>query len=221
MIKGQSLRRLSLEEAMKKVLCVMVLGTFLLGGCRSKNDANEKNLSDAMNTYLVKKGQLCLGIAAKWPVDLQDSDRGPGIVRGTQMAALEKVGLVRSHETETEVTPLSGTAPVKVKVLRYELTDDGKKFYQEKEAAGLIGQKESRGDICFGQQALDSVIKTEGGDKKEMTLYYTYKIENLAEWAKDPNVQKTFPGIVSTINGAGKTTLNQNLTLTDHGWEAD
>jgi len=206
------------------VLCIMVLGTFLLAGCGSKNDANEKNLSEATNAYLVKKGQLCLGLASKWPVDLQDSDRGRGIVRGSQMAALEKAGLVRSHEAETEVMPLSGARPVKVKVLRYELTDDGKKFYQEKEALGLIGQKESRGDICFGQQALDTVIKTEGpltvGDKKEMTLYYTYKIENLADWAKSPDVQNTFPGIVSTINGAGKTTLNQNLILTDHGWEA-
>ena len=113
---------------------------------------------------------------------------------------------------------------MKAKVLRYELTDDGKKFYQEKEAPGLIGEKESRGDICFGQQALDTVIKTEGpitvGDKKEMTLYYTYKIENLADWAKNPDIQRAFPGIVSTINGAGKTTLNQNLTLTDQGWEA-
>jgi len=206
------------------LLCVMVFGTLLLVGCGSKNGASEKNLSDATNAYLVKKGQLCLGIATKWPVDLQDSDRGPGSVKGSEMASLEKIGLVRSQETETEVTPLSGAPPVKVKVLRYELTDDGKKFYQEKEAPGLIGQKESRGDICFGQQALDSVIKTEGpitvGDKKEMTLYYTYKIENLAEWAKSPDLQNTFPGIVSTINGAGKITLNQNLILTDHGWEA-
>ena len=206
------------------VLCIMVLGTLLLAGCGGKNDANEKNLSEATNAYLVKKGQLCLGLASKWPVDLQDSDRGQGIVRGSQMAALEKAGLVRSHEAETEITPLSGSAPVKVKVLRYELTDDGKKFYQEKEVSGLIGEKESRGDICFGQQALDTVVRTEGpiavGDKKEMTLYYTYKIENLADWAKSPDVQNTFPGIVSTINGAGKTTLNQNLILTDHGWEA-
>lgn len=206
------------------VLCVIVLGTLLLGGCGSKNDATEKNLSEATNTYLVKKGQLCLGIATKWPVDLQDSDRGPGMVRGSEMSALEKIGLVRSHETEIEITPLSGTRAVKAKALRYELTDDGKKFYQEKEAVGLIGEKESRGDICFGQQALDSVIKTEGpitiGDKKQMTLYYTYKIENLADWAKNPDIQRAFPGIVSTINGAGKTTLNQNLILTDQGWEA-
>jgi hypothetical protein len=206
-------------------LCVMVLATLLLAGCGSKNDANEKNLSDATNAYLVKKGQLCLGLAAKWPVDLQDSDRGPGSVKGSEMAALKKLGLVSSQETETEVTPLSGARPVKVKVLRYELTDDGKKFYQEKEVPGLIGEKESRGDICFGQQALDTVVRTEGpiavGDKKEITLYYTYKIENLADWAKSPDVQNVFPGIVSTINGAGKTTLNQNLILTDHGWEAE
>ena len=206
------------------VLCAMVLGTLLLAGCGSKNDANEKNLSDATNASLVKKGQLCLGLATKWPVDLQDSDRGPGIVRGSEMAALEKVGLVRSHETEIEVTPLSGTRPVKAKVLRYELTDDGKKFYQKKQPVGLIGEKESRGDICFGQQALESVIKTEGpitvGDKKEMTLYYTYKIENLADWAKNPDIQRAFPGIIPTLNGAGKTTLNQNLILTDQGWEA-
>jgi len=206
------------------VLCIMVLGSFLLTGCGSKNDANEKDLSEATNAYLVKKGQLCLGLASKWPVDLQDSDRGQGIVRGSQMAALEKAGLVRSHEAETEITPLSGAPPVKSKVLRYELTDDGKKFYREKEVPGLIGEKESRGDICFGQQALDTVVRTEGpiavGDKKEMTLYYTYKIENLADWAKSPDVQNVFPGIVSTINGAGKTTFNQNLILTDHGWEA-
>ena len=207
------------------VLWVMVLGTLLLVGCGSKNDANEKNLSDATNAYLVKKGQLCLGLATKWPVDLQDSDRGPGIVRGSQMAALEKIGLVQSHEAETEFTPLSGTRAVKVKVLRYELTDDGKKFYQEKEALGLVGENNIRGDLCFGQQALDTVIKTEGpvtiGDKKEMTLYYTYKIENLADWAKNPDIQRAFPGIVPTINGVGKTTLNQNLTLTDQGWEAN
>jgi len=206
------------------VLCVMVFGTLLVVGCGSKNDVNEKNLSEATNASLVKKGQLCLGIATKWPVDLQESDRGPGIVRGSEMAALEKVGLVRSHEMEIEVTPLSDTRPVKAKVLRYELTDDGKKFYQEKQTVGLIGEKESRGDICFGQQALESVIKTEGpitvGDKKEMTLYYTYKIENLADWAKNPDIQRAFPGIISTLNGAGKTMLNQNLILTDQGWEA-
>ena len=206
------------------VLCVMVLRTLFLVGCGSKNDANEKNLSDATNANLIKKGQLCLGIVSKWPVDVPKSESQMTTGRAPEMAALEKIGLVRSHETETDFTPFSNTSPVKTKVLRYELTEEGKKFYREKELPGLAGEKEMRGDICFGQQALDTVIKTEGpitvGDKKEMTLYYTYKIENLADWAKNPDVQKIFPGIVSTVNGAGKTQINQNLVLTDRGWEA-
>jgi hypothetical protein len=222
---AQYICRFSREDAMKKtVLCVMVLGTLILLGCGSKNDVNEKNLSDATNANLIKKGQLCLGIVSKWPVDVPKSESQMTTGRAPEMAALEKIGLVRSHETETDFTPFSNTSPVKTKVLRYELTEEGKKFYREKELPGLTGAKESRGDICFGQQALDTVIKTEGpitvGDKKEMTLYYTYKIENLADWAKNPDVQKTFPGIVSTINGAGKTQINQNLVLTDRGWEA-
>jgi hypothetical protein len=222
---AQYICRFSREDAMKKtVLCVMVLGTLILLGCGSKNDVNEKNLSDATNANLIKNGQLCLGIVSKWPVDVPKSESQMTIGRAPEMAALEKIGLVRSHETETDFTPFSNTSPVKTKVLRYELTEEGKKFYREKELPSLTGAKESRGDICFGQQALDTVIKTEGpitvGDKKEMTLYYTYKIDNLADWAKNPDIQKTFPGIVSTISGAGKTQINQNLILTDQGWEA-
>ena len=114
------------------VLCVMVLGTLLLVGCGSKNDANEKNLSDATNAYLVKKGQLCLGIASKWPVDLQESDRGQG--------HRQRIGNGRLGENWLGAFPRDGNRihafvryrPVKAKVLRYELTEDGKKFYQRK-----------------------------------------------------------------------------------------
>ncbi|MGA8232931.1 MAG: hypothetical protein WB795_15765 [Candidatus Acidiferrales bacterium] len=53
-----------------------------------------------------------------------------------------------------------------------------------------------------------------------MSVFYTYKIEDLADWARSPDVQTVFPGIVSTIDGAGKTTMNHVLTLTNQGWQA-
>jgi len=209
---------------MKKSPCLMLLGVLLLIGCASKKDANEKNFSEALNSYLAKKGQLCLGIPSTWPVDLNEAERRSSMGTAAEMAALEKAGLVRSHETETEYTPPLSTRPVKARVLRYELTEDGKKFYREKQTLALVGTKGKQGDLCFAQQVLDKIVKWEGptaiGDYKEASVFYTYKIENLADWAKSPDVQTVFPGIVSTIDGAGKAAMNQALTLTNQGWQA-
>jgi hypothetical protein len=203
----------------------MFLGGLLLIGCASKNDANEKNFSEALNSYLAKKGQLCLGIPSAWPVDLNEAERRGGMGTAAEMAALEKAGLVRYHETETEYTPPLSTRPVKARVLRYELTEDGKKFYREKQTLALVGTKGKQGDLCFGQQALDKIVKWEGptaaGDSKQASVFYTYKIEHFAEWAKTPDIQRVFPGIASTVDGAGKTVMNQALTLANQGWQAN
>jgi hypothetical protein len=196
----------------------------LLVSCASKKDANEKNFSEALNSYLATKGQLCLGIPSAWPVDLNEAERRGGMGTAAEMAALEKVGLVRSHEAETEYMPPLSSRPVKTKVLRYELTDNGKTFYREKDRLGLAGNKQVQGDLCYGQQALDKIVKWEGpaavGNSKEATAFYTYKIADLAEWTKNPDIQKAFPGIASTLDGAGKTQMNLALTLTNQGWEA-
>jgi hypothetical protein len=211
---------------MKKSLPWLTLfSVLLLVSCASKKDANEKNFSEALNSYLAKKGQLCLGIPSAWPVDLNEAERRGGMGTAAEMAALEKAGLVRSHETETEYMPPLSSRPVKTKVLRYELTDNGRTFYREKDRLGLAGNKQVQGDLCYGQQALDKIVKWDGptpvGDSKKATAFYTYKIADLAEWAKNPDIQRVFPGIVSTIAGAGKTQMNQSLILTNQGWQPE
>jgi hypothetical protein len=213
-------------ESMKKSLAwLMFLGVLLLIGCASKKDADEKNFSEALNSYLAKKGQLCLGIPSTWPVDLNEAERRSGMGTAAEMVALEKAGLVRSHETETEYTQPLSSRPVRTEVLRYEMTENGKTFYREKHRLGLGANKEVQGDLCFGQQVLDTIVRWEGptaaGDSKHASVFYTYRVENLAEWAKTQDIQRVFPGIVSTIDGAGKTVMNQALTLTSRGWEAN
>jgi hypothetical protein len=210
---------------MKKCLPWLILFSLsLLVGCASKKDANEKHFSEALNSYLATNGELCLGIPSPWPVDVNEAERRGGMGTAAEMAALEKVGLVRSHEAETEYTPPFSSRPVKTKVLRYELTDNGRTFYREKDRLGLVGNKQVQGDLCYGQQALDKIVNWQGptavGDSKEATVFYTYRIENLADWAKNPDIQRVFPGIVSTIDEAGKTQMNQALTLTSQGWQA-
>jgi hypothetical protein len=210
---------------MKKSLpCLILLSVLLLIGCASKKDANEKNFSEALNSYLATKGQLCLGIPSVWPVDLNEAERRGGMGTAAEMAALEKAGLVHSHETDTEYTPPLSSRPIRAKVLRYELTDSGKASYRQKDRLALAGNKQVLGDLCYGQQTLDKIVKWDGptpvGDSKEASVFYTYKIENLAEWAKNPDVERVFPGIISTIAGAGKTEMNEALILTNQGWQA-
>ena len=146
----------------KSVLCATVLGTLLLVGCGSKNDANEKNLSDATNANLIKNGQLCLGIVSKWPVDVPKSESQMTIGRAPEMAALEKIGLVRSHETETDFTPFSNTIPVKTKVLRYELTEEGKKFYREKEPPAWLARKKFEATFALGSKRWTRLSRPRG-----------------------------------------------------------
>jgi hypothetical protein len=201
-----------------------LFGVLVLVSCAIKNDANEKNFTQALNAYLAQKGELCLGTPSAWPVDLNEAERRSGIGRAAEMAALEKAGLVRSHETETEYTPPLSTRPIKVRVLRYELTDEGKNFYRAKETIAFVVTNGTQGDLCYGQQELDKIVRWEGpttvGDSKEATVFYTYRIQNLAEWSQNPDLQKVFPGIVPTLSGAGKAEMDQALVLTNEGWRA-
>ncbi|MGB6875424.1 MAG: hypothetical protein WBD87_05265 [Candidatus Acidiferrales bacterium] len=140
------------------------------------------------------------------------------------MAVLEKIGLVCFDETEVSYTPILSDRPLKTEVVRYQLTEEGKQFYREQEQLGLVNPNGSLGDFVLRQQALDKIVKWEGpmelGDYKEVTVFYTYKIEHLASWMMNPDVQRAFPGAVLAIDGAGKMMLDDVLVLTSEGWES-
>jgi YVTN family beta-propeller protein len=85
-----------------------------------------------LNSWLAVKGGFCVGIPSTWPVDVDEAERQSGMATAAKIAALERAGLVRSRETETEYTPLS-SRPVRAKVLRYELTENGEPFSREKD----------------------------------------------------------------------------------------
>jgi len=206
-------------------LCFLLLGTLPIAGCATKKSATDKNFSEALNAYLVNKGRLCLGLASKWPIDIDLRDRGTNLGQAPAMAALQKVGLVHSYEGETSYTPLLSDLLSKHEVLRYELTDEGRQFYREKEYSVPNGPSDVHGDLCYGQEAVDRIVKWEGpmdlGNYKQVSVFYTYKIEQLAGWVSDPDVRRAFPSVVLTINSAGQRILTRTLILTNEGWGAE
>jgi hypothetical protein len=113
--------------------------------------------------------------------------------------------------------PLQGSTPPQP-VERYELTAEGKKYFQE--IPGLLGQTSA---FCYGQKTVDSIVKwTEPvtmGAFSQTEVTYTYRIVNLASWAERPDVQKAFPDIETTVSRVSKTKQVAGLQLTNQGWE--
>jgi len=66
-------------------------------------------------------------------------------------------------------------------------------------------------------------VKWEGPWKydnlQEAKVTYTYKIINIADWARKPEVQAAFHEIKHALDNASREAVH-NLKLTNKGWEA-
>jgi len=201
---------------MKKTAISLILGLTLaaaLSACDSKTSANEKNFGAAVTQYFDKKGELCLD-PIKWPVDVYEIDMRqqklyPDGVAG-QMAALEAAGLAKGEDAE-----LPG-AGQKLKVRRYTMTDAAKPY--------LRAQAGREPRICWGRKSLSKVLRwadpSKVGDHQESAVIYTYKLSNVADWARKPQVKEAFPDLGRNIDGEQKQKEKLYMKLAPQGWEA-
>lgn len=206
---------------MRGFYLVSLATLIVLTACNSTNKPSDTNLTKAINNYLVRHGAACTVIGRQFPVDIPQSEQKEQFGIGAKLVALEQAGLV--HATDAIATvhgmldPLRGSAPPQP-VKRYELTADGKKYFQQ--IPGTLGQT---GGFCYGQKNVDSIVKwTEPatvGISPQTEVTYTYKIENPASWAERQEVQQAFSDIRATVNGASKTTEVAGVQLTSKGWE--
>ncbi|MBC7489255.1 MAG: hypothetical protein H7240_03970 [Glaciimonas sp.] len=205
----------------KSVIYAALLAAIASVGCGNKQDANDKNFGVAIGQFLDKRGDLCMSPSFthdKWPVDLSQIELSmektmPSGPAG-QMAALAAVGLASQSDIEVDQIAWTGKPTGnKIKMKRYALTDTGKKFYHEKQ-----------GVLCYGKESLDKVVKWDIpqslGGALITNVKYLYKIEGLADWANNADVQAAFPYIRTMIDGAGKQEQAQGIKLTNQGWEA-
>jgi hypothetical protein len=214
-------------------LCsVAASGLLVLSGCSKPTDANAENFTAAMNTYLAKRGDLCVA-KSSWPIDVTATEMQGHARNAVQMPVLEKLGLASSSETEIEVKDDDGVSH-RMLVRRYELTDAGKKYYVMRDTVQRDGSKVPKGDFCAAKLSLDKVVqwaphtppKTASlagaapvPADKSMVVTYTYKAE-AAPWMQDPDAQKVFPVVSGVLHSAGTAQLTETFRLTDAGWVA-
>jgi hypothetical protein len=198
---------------------VSIAGLLVLTACNSRNKPSDANFTKAINEYLTKHGEACTVIDRQFPIDLPRPTQSEHYGIGPKLAALEQAGLVNATETTAVVhgmlDPLRGSTPPQP-VKRYELTADGKKYFQR--IPGATGETNG---FCYGQKSVDTIVKwTEPvGAFSQAEVTYTYRIVDPATWTERPEVQRAFSDIRATVNGASKATEVAGLQLTSKGWE--
>jgi hypothetical protein len=206
---------------MHRFCLISIISLLFLTACNDAKKPSETNLTKAIDQYLTIHGEACTVIGRPFPIDVPESEQRLQSGTRLEMAALEQAGLLQSSSTTAVVhgmlDALRGSTPPQP-VKRYELTTEGKKYFQQ--VPGTFGQTNG---LCYGQKTVDAIVKwTEpvtAGASSQTEVTYTYKIVNLAGWAERPDVQRAFPIIQATLTGASKTTEVAGLQLTSKGWE--
>jgi hypothetical protein len=205
---------------MRQWTMLIASSLILFSGCNSAKKPNETNVRNAIDQYLPTQNQACVAVDGQFPVNVPASNWNDKSGEAAKLAALERAGLLQSSNTAAVVQSMANAlslSPHKPEpVKRYTVSSEGQKYFGK--VRGTFGQSDG---FCYGHETVDTIVnRTEPetqGDYSETTVTYTYKIPDLAAWAKLPDVQQAFPLIGTTLEMAGKNRTIA-LHLTNKGW---
>ena len=195
---------------------------FALVACSHPADVktpSRDNFDAGLRTFLADgHDQLCLAMY-DWPIDLTEAEAGAQTRHAVQLPVFEKLGLARSTTLPTAKSAENPDGAFK----RYELTDEGRKYYKEHAYKGRDGT-EHKSDFCVAKLSVDKVesweIDSHDAQHPAATVSYTYQIEP-APWMQDADAQRVLPMVAKVIKGAGGgLQMHQGFTLGDKGWVA-
>ena len=199
--------------------CVGVLAVVLLlvsTGCSGDlKEANEKNFGQAAQLWLNQEFPVCV-VHGNFPLFPREMD-----IRGEDktLQAMARVGLVT--ETPAEVEDIFGG---KKQSVRYELTEEGKKYYFPDRVETLGGDK--LGGLCFGKGKLESVenftTPTQFMGVQGSRVTFTYRITDIPDWAQNGPVADVLSSKreFKEILASGQTPIRktQGFIQTEKGW---
>lgn len=200
----------------------MLIGTTLIlfSGCNSAKKPNETSLRNSIDQYLFTQNRACVAMDGQFPIDVPAANWNDKSGEAAELAALERAGLVQSSNTtalvQTPANSLSLSPHKPQPVKRYTVSGDGQKYFQK--VRGTFGRSDG---FCYGHEKVDTIVNwsepVTQGDYSETTVTYTYKIPDLAAWAKLLEVDQAFPSINTTLGDVGKQ-RSIPLHRTNKGW---
>lgn len=186
-----------------------------LAACHSTDSrlANRENFKQALQTYLSSHGDMCVG-KYTWPIDVSYRDAQARSANSLQMPVMQKIGLVTAQQIEVQGQP----------VMRYQLTDAGRKFYLHKPMQSLTPQGTllaHDGDFCYGHLHVDEIIGwsrvQQVAGESQTVVTYTYRID-ASSWTRNADMRRVFPMVAKIVDSEGALQLKQTLRLSENGW---
>jgi len=202
----------------RKKVWIILLAALSLAACHPGDPrlASRENFKSALQTYLSSHGDMCIG-KFTWPIDVSYRDAQARSANSLQMPVMQKMGLVSAQQIEGQGQP----------VMRYQLTDAGRKFYVHKPIQSLTPQGTMlthEGDFCYGTMQLDQVIGwspvREVAGQPQTVVTYTYRID-AASWTRNADMRRVFPMVAMIVDSGGTLQLKQTLRLGDKGWAGE
>ena len=192
--------------------------------CTASKQPSQDNLLKPMTDYLASHGDLCVDKSV-WPIDVTHREVKSQSRNAVQLPVLEQLGLVRSSLAHADIKNNNDVVE-NVEVMRYELTEEGNKYYLHKEMHSMAsdgGTRTRAGDFCAAHLTLDKIIswdKPVVQDASTSTVvHFTYKVEP-APWANDPGIRQVFPMVARIMDGASVLQLQESFIWTAQGWLA-
>ena len=199
------------------VLLTLIIGVSVIG-CSNPKTPSNSNFKAAINKHLTTAGKECVGGFNQFPVDIVKSQAAWQRHDVERMSAFESAGVVKA--SDAMAVPENSMMKEPVSVTRYELTESGKKALQQ--GVGILGG--SFPELCYAQEDVDSIVKwnepmTQGGFSITVVTY-TYRLKDVADWAKNERVNQVYPEIKRAFNGERIQEKTITMQLTNRGWEA-
>lgn len=197
----------------------------LLGvACSDITEANESNFAAAINRDLAKE-QKCVQLTLPTQIPVSDGKRRvyhpPEL---PLMDALVKYGLISTHQEDiAEEGAFWGKkeAP-KHPYIVYELTDKGRQA--EAKGKGHPFYAPGRTYLCYGAGEVKEVTNftapADVSGLKVSQAQYTYRVKNLADWAKAPEVASADQNLAAAARG-DVLVGSAPLILTAKGWQTE
>jgi hypothetical protein len=197
---------------------------FLLTACHDARELNHASATRALESYLDRRGDLCLAKNA-WPVDVTEAESRAGSRNALQMPVLERLGLVTASDAQRAVADADGVVQ-KLHARRYALTATGREYYlarPPRKAPSGNRFADAGHDLCAARLSLDTVVGWQAaprpGGVREAVVTYTYRVA-AAPWTHDAAARAVFPMVDAVIRGERTARLTETLVLGPGGWEA-